>query len=314
MYNYYSSSPTVTNCILWGNAASSGQEIYNYDGASSPEVVYSCVAGSYAGEGNIDADPLFVGAPYSVQLRDGSPCIDFGTSLGAPDTDILGRLRPVGLGVDMGAYEGGVALTDIVSLSMYANPSLLGETSPPVGVHSYVRDEVAVLSAHNTAGIFTHWEGDASGNEPNTTVLMNDDKVVTAVFVALDPLLVDADGETYVTKPAGESATFAVVVSGDVGPLSYQWYRITNDKALTLIPDAIESSYTLFDISEADEGDYQCEVYDHGRDETAWSPVFTLVLGASLPASGLLGLTLAALATAIAGTSILKKRRNRFSR
>ncbi|MFH1377881.1 MAG: choice-of-anchor Q domain-containing protein [Planctomycetota bacterium] len=40
-----------------------------------------------------------------LQLQPSSPCIDAGTSTGAPATDILGVERPQGLGVDMGAYE-----------------------------------------------------------------------------------------------------------------------------------------------------------------------------------------------------------------
>ncbi|HID29687.1 MAG TPA: hypothetical protein EYP19_06730, partial [Desulfobacterales bacterium] len=38
-------------------------------------------------------------------LQADSPCIDAGTSHGAPDTDMDGNLRPNGEGYDMGAYE-----------------------------------------------------------------------------------------------------------------------------------------------------------------------------------------------------------------
>ena len=42
---------------------------------------------------------------FDLQLQLSSPCIDAGTSDGAPATDILGVERPQGSGVDMGAYE-----------------------------------------------------------------------------------------------------------------------------------------------------------------------------------------------------------------
>jgi len=84
MYNYYESSPTVTNCTFSGNSASQsfgggmfskddsnanltncilwgneGSQIYN-DGTSSATVSYSDVQGGWQGEANIDYDPCFV--------------------------------------------------------------------------------------------------------------------------------------------------------------------------------------------------------------------------------------------------------------
>ena len=108
--NGQSASSTLTNCILWGNSAwASNNEIYNYDDVTSPAtavLTYSCIAGGYAGAGNISTDPLFVDAASGdCRLSTGSPCINAGTSTGAPGTDILGVARPHGGGYDMGAYE-----------------------------------------------------------------------------------------------------------------------------------------------------------------------------------------------------------------
>jgi len=103
---------TVTNCILWGDSASSrGNEI----SGDSVVVTYSCIEGGYDGEGNISDEPLFTdpdNGDYSLQS--GSPCIDAGTSEGAPDTDILGVRRPKGDGYDMGAYEYGFSIVSPV--------------------------------------------------------------------------------------------------------------------------------------------------------------------------------------------------------
>jgi parallel beta-helix repeat protein len=63
MYNDSSSSPALTNCILWDQ----GSEIYNEE-SSSASITYSNVRGGYAGEGNIDAAPLFAN-PGEQDLR-----------------------------------------------------------------------------------------------------------------------------------------------------------------------------------------------------------------------------------------------------
>ncbi|MEW6607183.1 MAG: choice-of-anchor Q domain-containing protein [bacterium] len=95
----YSVSPTVVNSILWGDTP---DEIYLSD--SSIDITYSDIQGGYAGEGNIDADPLFVGAG-DYHLTPDSPCIDTGTSTGAPPDDIDGDIRPQGPAYDMGSDE-----------------------------------------------------------------------------------------------------------------------------------------------------------------------------------------------------------------
>jgi predicted outer membrane repeat protein len=123
-----SSSPTLVNCILWGNTASTaGYEIYNI--SSSPTISYTdiqggcdAIDGNVCGEGNINADPLFVdGADGDLRLQLASPAIDAGDNeapgLAGITTDLGGHPRfadvlsvsdsgngdpPI---VDMGAYE-----------------------------------------------------------------------------------------------------------------------------------------------------------------------------------------------------------------
>ena len=115
-----SSAPIITNCTISGNIASFCDGIYVYSGLPvvrntiiypetsefrSTSITYSDIAGySGTGEGNIDEDPLFVGGG-DYRLSASSPCIDTGTSSGAPDTDLDGNPRPQGGGYDMGAYE-----------------------------------------------------------------------------------------------------------------------------------------------------------------------------------------------------------------
>lgn len=61
MCNLSSSNPTLANCILWGNTAQTGPQLYN-EGISSPTVSFSDVQGGWAGISNINADPCFVDA------------------------------------------------------------------------------------------------------------------------------------------------------------------------------------------------------------------------------------------------------------
>ena len=80
MINFANSNPTVTNCILWGD---SPDEIFNSKSVAT--VTYSDVQGGFAGEGNINADPLFVDPDNNdLRLMPGSPSIDAADNT-APD-------------------------------------------------------------------------------------------------------------------------------------------------------------------------------------------------------------------------------------
>lgn len=95
VFGSQSSSPTVVSSILWANEAAMGQEIY-LTGGSTIDVTYTDVEGGTPGEGNIDADPLFVlSGRNDFRLLWDSPCID----VGHPDS-----LDPDGTRRDMGAY------------------------------------------------------------------------------------------------------------------------------------------------------------------------------------------------------------------
>ncbi len=56
----WNSSAAVENCILWSNAAQENDQIGLHP-ASVISIAWSNVQGGYAGEGNIDSDPLFAG-------------------------------------------------------------------------------------------------------------------------------------------------------------------------------------------------------------------------------------------------------------
>ncbi|HQO35746.1 MAG TPA: right-handed parallel beta-helix repeat-containing protein, partial [bacterium] len=124
-YSRSSSRPSILkiiNCILWDG----GNEIWNNN--STITISYSNIQGSYPGEGNIDADPLFIqpwdGESADLHLTSGSPCIDAGN----PDPSYNDACRPPGLGTercDMGAYGGA------------ENSGWPEESEPPVGVSEW---------------------------------------------------------------------------------------------------------------------------------------------------------------------------------
>ncbi len=105
--------PTIANSIIWAN---SPQQIADTQGS----VTYSNVQGGWAGEGNIDADPLFAdpdNGDYHLKSQAGrwdadsqswvvddvtSPCIDAGD----PGTPVGLEPLPNGGIINMGAYGG----------------------------------------------------------------------------------------------------------------------------------------------------------------------------------------------------------------
>jgi parallel beta-helix repeat protein len=123
MYNYNISDPVVTNCILWGNTAPTGPQIYNSSSCSAT-VSFSDIQGGWAGNGNINADPLFIDPngldnipgteDDNLRLSPASSCIDTANNVAVPigiETDPDGRDRFVDgdcnatVIVDMGAFE-----------------------------------------------------------------------------------------------------------------------------------------------------------------------------------------------------------------
>jgi len=123
-------SPIITNCTISGNVATEGEGCggFSFSGDGSPTIInsifwsntpdeiclqdasisitYSDIQGGYAGEGNIDADPLFVDPDNGdYHLSSFSPCINTGDNEAPflPTIDKDGNPRIIGGTVDMGA-------------------------------------------------------------------------------------------------------------------------------------------------------------------------------------------------------------------
>ena len=101
----------MINTIVWGN------DKYQIRTDESVPVVSFCdIQGGYPGQGNINADPCFFdpssgagpdydGASANWTLLWSSPCINSGTEIYLPETDLAGAQRIYSDIVDIGAYE-----------------------------------------------------------------------------------------------------------------------------------------------------------------------------------------------------------------
>ncbi|HET6546199.1 MAG TPA: choice-of-anchor Q domain-containing protein [Rhodanobacteraceae bacterium] len=118
------SSATLVNVILWGDAAFyRGAEIYN--GGGMPTIGHSVIDGGLNGNGidnenggivvdgggNLARDPILEplgdngGFTRTMALGEGSSAIDSGDDAICPATDQTGMLRPQGAHCDIGAFE-----------------------------------------------------------------------------------------------------------------------------------------------------------------------------------------------------------------
>lgn len=175
---------TVKNSILWQPW---GDELTNWPSAH-PTVTHSCVEGGYAeGSDIITSDPLFVDwVNGDFRLSPASPCIDRGTSIGAPLADTIGVARPQQSAFDIGAYEYlGCRLT------YTAGPNGAIDGASPQTVTAGA-DGSAVLAVGDEGHRFVQWS-DGSTENPRTDTNVTSHITVVASFVAGSIWYVDAD-------------------------------------------------------------------------------------------------------------------------
>jgi predicted outer membrane repeat protein len=239
------SNPTLVNCILWGNDASTDPELHNI-GTSVPNLTYSDVywaEGIYTGTGNLNLDPQFVSpvtatvAPTTTgdyRLLSTSPVIDAGNNFsvtvsvdrdGNPRLMNVPEIADTGLGtppiVDMGAYEVQVEVATLTVSMAGAGVGVIGST--PAGIDcsltctaQFTRGSVITLTATSgTGSAFAGWNGDLSGRTNPITLTMNADKSITGTFTLNTyTLRLYTIGNGMVTSnPPGQTFAYGTVVT-----------------------------------------------------------------------------------------------------
>jgi len=220
MYIENNSSPTVTNCIVWGN------DSQIFDNNSNSTVTFSIVQGGYVGTGNLDQDPLFVapndpagpdGIPLTADdglaLQPCSPAIDAGTN-NILTEDILGNTRPAHAGIDMGAYEYQGPLTPLVAscqnqtvaLNASGNGSLpaadLDGGSTGCGMLSFSVDDNTTLTFEctdiGTVPVTLTVENDRGQiSSCQATVTVVDNNTINPAYLEIGTSQTDVCGTTY---------------------------------------------------------------------------------------------------------------------
>ena len=205
---------TAVNCIIWGN---SPDEVAG-DSYHSPVVSYSCMSTITAGTGNVSHDPGFVN-PWAgdFRLRPDSPCLDAGSGAGAPATDLLGRVRPQGAGVDMGAYEfqtGDDAQAVFPPEVLRVNPASTAAT--PDGL-SWATAFPTLQAAADIAGFGTElWitQGTYTATDGPQVVWLRPGVLLYGGFAGFETTRDERSPDATITVIDGESARRCVAANG----------------------------------------------------------------------------------------------------
>ena len=264
-------TPTIANCVLWANQDASGTgEVAQIQVFGSAFISFNCIqgwTGVWGGEGNIDADPLFLdadgldnipGTPDDdLHIGPSSPCVGTGDdgAQALPAFDFEGDPRVQQCRVDMGADEtpffnddcntNGVA--DACDLETGASPDCNGNLIP---------DECDVASGAsadcNVNGVPDECDPDCDNDgHPDDCVPPGAGFVPASLAVAADNC-VDASyvvpgilymGTTVGATPDGESGCASFIL-----PFNDVWYRYRPIRSGELIV-SICGSNLLGDVS-----------------------------------------------------------------
>lgn len=209
----FNNSPImVRNCILWNNNMS------NWGVLS--DIEYTNSESGLSGTGNISKDPLFVNATNGdYRLRDGSPCINAGTSdtsgLNLSPTDLTGNPRIYKERIDMGAYESIIPdVPDTTTICYSEDKSNIIASGNDIRWYS---DEILTNILHNGDALTP----DVSRPETNAyytyyvTQTINKESVPKKVILTVKP---SPDEPEIILKGSD------ILICLDSGMYSYNWY------------------------------------------------------------------------------------------
>jgi len=260
----YESQTTLIDSVIWGNTGTNGNqisigsdyELFYLDRPATLTVSYCDIQGGRGPgaihiepgrilnwlEGNIDADPLFVGSYYLSQIAAGqeadSPCVDAGSdsavALGLDKyttrSDGISDVGVVDMGIHYAVREGKVQLTVRVIGGEH------GTVRPRRG--SFDRFTVVKLWATVDPGYQVRWAGtdDDSSNALINTVTMDSDKIVTVEFTASAGKTVTVPGNHPTIQEAVNNAKDGDTIVVDTGTYfgGYFGSALVVDKSVTI--------------------------------------------------------------------------------
>ncbi|MCS5652955.1 MAG: right-handed parallel beta-helix repeat-containing protein, partial [Candidatus Marinimicrobia bacterium] len=236
---------TLRNSIMWNNGA---EEIHIASSDDTVSIDFSDIMGGSAegiinknsgtifwGEGNIDANPLFVDPDSGdYHLFDWSPAIGAGTTTGASTTDIEGNPRPnpAGSNPDMGAFE------NKWGTSQSAPPVITAVSDVTINEDEF---HIDTLSATDP------------DNDPITYSATSDTNAVTASITdSILTITPNANWNGVVNIKAyasdgnsKDSTSFVLTVTSvQDAPAAFEWVSSALD-SINITKDNVSSDYTL---------------------------------------------------------------------
>jgi len=154
---------------------------------------------------------------------------------------------------------------------------------------------------------------ESEGKYAGTVRISSNDKNAPDANVALNGLAVGGEfvlayaGRNPVLAEVGAPVEIPVQTKYRRGLVTYQWYRVTPNKALEVLTGQTGDKLILFHAGWDDAGNYQCVATDSVAG-SASSPVIKLEVVEELPVSGLMALGALAVTLALAGVRGARRR------
>jgi len=296
------SNPVIYNSILWANIATNEGVLGGYEIEMLPPgfvtATYSDIQGGWEGEGNINANPLFVDAENGdYHLRPGSPCIDAGD----PTSDYSNEPEPNGSRINMGTYgntpEATISQPFVVDAGedktichpnnggetqIGGNPTASGGTPP----YTYSWDHADSLDdasiANPTATPSTTTTYTVTVTDSSTPQQQGSDTVTVTVY---PELIANAGDDKEINSGDTVQIGGNPTASGGTSPYTYSWQPAdTLDDATNSNPNATPTETTTYTVTVTDA---------HGcvdTDEVTVTILYTLTTSVNPAGSGSISL------------------------
>ncbi len=193
----------------------------------------------YFGQGNpkgsdyLIGDPLFIDPDNAnFRLQNLSPAIDHGNNIQCPGIDMDNISRPVdGNGdaipiCDIGSFE----YMDLNGYSLLITQVIGGIIkADPQGPY-HLNDPVTLTVIEDVGWSFSSWIGDCAGQSNPCTLIMNNDKSVSAIFIPT-PTYTNTPTPTYIPTPTSTN-----IPTITASPTSTPTFMVTQNATSTAAP------------------------------------------------------------------------------